>query len=273
VYSAPKGIDYLAEYAQRYDCVEVDRWFWSLFAPDKVKLPDPRDVERYRIAVPEGFRFALKAPNALTLTHFYRKARSDPLVANPHFLSDVLLRRFVEQVEGLGDLLGPIMFQFEYLNRRKMPSRDVFFGAVERFAVRLPQGFTYALETRNPQYIDDAYFAFLQAMGWAPVLISGYWMPPLIQLLDAHAEALRGFDTVVVRLLGPDREGIEQQTTGSWDRIVEPRDDELDALATRLHDLVRLVSHPFLFVNNHYEGSAPLTIERLMSRSGIRYGV
>ena len=31
VYSAAEGIDHLAEYARRYDTVEVDRWFWSLF--------------------------------------------------------------------------------------------------------------------------------------------------------------------------------------------------------------------------------------------------
>jgi uncharacterized protein YecE (DUF72 family) len=34
VYSAPKGIDYLAEYAHHYNTVEIDQWFWSLFGKD-----------------------------------------------------------------------------------------------------------------------------------------------------------------------------------------------------------------------------------------------
>ncbi len=30
VYSRSAGIDYLAEYARRYNTVEVDQWFWAL---------------------------------------------------------------------------------------------------------------------------------------------------------------------------------------------------------------------------------------------------
>ena len=34
VYSAPKGINYLEAYAEHYETVEIDRWFWSLFGQD-----------------------------------------------------------------------------------------------------------------------------------------------------------------------------------------------------------------------------------------------
>ena len=30
VYSDAASANYLQEYAQKYDCVEVDQWFWSL---------------------------------------------------------------------------------------------------------------------------------------------------------------------------------------------------------------------------------------------------
>ena len=60
VYSAPKGINYLEEYARAYDSVEVDQWFWSLFAGDKVKLPDESVVAEYRQAVGDDFRFTVK---------------------------------------------------------------------------------------------------------------------------------------------------------------------------------------------------------------------
>ena len=40
VYSAPKGIDYLAEYSRKYSTVEIDQWFWSLFSPETgAKMP------------------------------------------------------------------------------------------------------------------------------------------------------------------------------------------------------------------------------------------
>jgi uncharacterized protein YecE (DUF72 family) len=269
VYSAAEGIDDLAEYARRFDCVEIDRWFWSLFGQDKIRLPDPRDAERYRRSVPDGFRFAVKAPNAVTLTHLYRTSKRDPLVANSHFLSPMLFAEALEAMKPLHDLIGPVMLQFEYLNRQKMPSRQAFFEALGGFASQLPEGFRVAVETRNPKYIDASYFCFLEEQKLAPVLISGYWMPPLIELLDAHFDALIRFDTVVLRLMGSDRKAIEERSGGSWDRIVEPKDEELDALAARLHDLTRAIPHPFLFINNHYEGCAPLTIERLRARLGI----
>src|SRR6056297_534578 len=53
VYSQADGIDYLAEYAQTYRSVEIDQWFWSLFAPDKISLPQTETVAGYLASVDE----------------------------------------------------------------------------------------------------------------------------------------------------------------------------------------------------------------------------
>ena len=87
MYSGEKGENLLASYARHFDTVEVDQWFWSLFGSDKVKLPELSTVQDYVDAVPDSFRFAVKLPNALTLSHLRPARRGDPLVANPHFLS------------------------------------------------------------------------------------------------------------------------------------------------------------------------------------------
>ena len=126
VYSAQKGINYLEEYAAHYETVEIDQWFWSLFGEDSIKLPSPFDVMRYRESTGDDFRFSIKAPNSITLTHFYNKKKGDPLVTNPHFLSPGLFSTFLSALDPLGDTLGPIMFQFEYLNQQKMPSQADF---------------------------------------------------------------------------------------------------------------------------------------------------
>ena len=90
--------DYLADYAKHFTTVEVDQWFWSLF-PGGVKLPNPDAVKRYADSVPDDLRFSVKAPNAITLTHFYAKQPTgSKRVANepnPHFLSVDLLKRFL----------------------------------------------------------------------------------------------------------------------------------------------------------------------------------
>lgn len=73
-------------------------------------------------------------------------------------------------------------------------------------------------------------------------------------------------DNVVIRLHGPDREGMEERTRKDWSRIIDPRDADLDALAGMLKDLKTRNRQVWLFVNNHYEGCAPLMIERIQER-------
>jgi len=70
----------------------------------------------------------------------------------------------------------------------------------------------------------------------------------------------------VIRLHGPDREGMEERTGKDWSKIIEPRDADLDALAEMLQDLRVRRCNVWLFVNNHFEGCAPLTIGRIQER-------
>jgi uncharacterized protein YecE (DUF72 family) len=264
VYTQARGINYLAEYAIKYDTVEVDQWFWSRFDLGEVRLPNPDDVEEYRQSVPDDFVFTIKAPNSVTLTHLYTKERSDPLVANPSFLSNALTDTFLELIQSLR--LGPIMFQFEYLNRQKMASQQAFQEQLGAFAAQLPADRTFAVEVRNKQYMNAAYFEFLHAAKLAPVLIQGYWMPPVWEVYAAHRERIVRRPVVALRLLGPDRKGIEKQTGKHWDRRVAPKEDELDEVAGIVRDLLGEGIDVYVNVNNHYEGCAPLTIERLEAR-------
>ena len=262
VYSAPRGIDYLAEYAQHYSTVEIDQWFWSRFDRGQVSLPRPADVARYRAAVPDDFSFTVKAPNSVTLTHLYGK-KTDPLVANPSFLAPSLLAMFVRLLEPLHDVLGPIMFQFEYLNRRKMASQDDFERQFAAFVKQIPSGYPYALEVRNANYMNAAFYQFLLQRKLIPVLLQGYWMPPVWEVYAAQRALIVQQATVVLRLLGPDRKGIEALAGKEWGQIVAPKDDELPEIVAVVRDLLNEGVNVYVNVNNHYEGSAPLTIRRL----------
>jgi uncharacterized protein YecE (DUF72 family) len=253
VYSRADGIDYLAEYARKYSTVEVDQWFWTL-------KPSPVDVERYQAAVSEDFRFTVKAPNALTLVHAPGKKGEDP-VTNPRFLSTAVLGEFLAGLEPLRPKVGMVMFQFGYLNRKMMASQAAFLERLDRFLKAVPSGWPYAVEIRNANWLDRPFFELLRSRHVGTVLIQGYWMPPVTEVCDRAAELLEG--PVVVRLHGPDRSGMEEKTGGDWSRIVEPRDAELASVAAMVRRLLKGGHDVFLNVNNHYEGSAPLTIDRL----------
>jgi uncharacterized protein YecE (DUF72 family) len=263
VYSAAKGINYLEEYAARYDTVEIDQWFWSLFGDAPPKLPRIEDVTEYRDAVGDDFRFTIKLPNSLTLTHHYNKRKSDPLQPNPHLLSQELLAAFLESIEPLQDRLGPMMLQFEYLNRQKISGQKEFQDLLGRFRESAPGQYTYAVETRNSQYLNAAYFDFLEQAAISPVLLEGYWMPPVADVYKRHRERIAGYPAVVVRLHGSDRKGMEETTGKRWDMIVEAKDEDLAAVAGIVEDLAGRGAAVYVNVNNHYEGCAPLTIERL----------
>ena len=263
VYSAPKGINYLKEYASHYDTVEIDQWFWSLFGEDSVKLPQPVDVQRYRDSVPDSFRFTVKVPNSVALTHFYRKKKTDPLVPNPYFLSPTLFGTFLSLLDPLRDMLGPLMFQFEYLNKQKMTSQERFQELFAAFVEQIPRGYPYGMEIRNGNYLNESYFKFLNRNGLIPVFLQGYWMPPITDLYAKWRPLILEQEQVVIRLHGPDRQGIEKLTGKQWDQIVAPKDDELASIAAMIDDLLDQGINVYLNINNHYEGSAPLTIERI----------
>ena len=253
VYSRAAGVDYLGEYARMYSTVEVDQWFWA--------LPERKTASEYAAATPGDFRFTVKLPNELSLTHFYkRKGETEPR-PNLRFLSTELFTDVLSRLQPMHEKIGMLMLQFEYLNRQKMASQEDFLGRCAAFVEAAPRTLALAIEPRNPRWLDERYFGFLADHGLSHVFLQGYYMPPLWETYERYARMLRG--AVVVRLHGPDREGMEKATGESWDRIVAPKDEELRRVVDMINDMRGRSLTVYLNVNNHYEGSAPLTIARL----------
>ena len=69
-------------------------------------------------------------------------------------------------------------------------------------------------------------------------------------------------DTLVIRLLGGDRSEIEKKTGNKWNRIVEEKPIKRDIIQMSV-DSKFDHGKVIINVNNHYEGSAPLTISAL----------
>lgn len=262
IYPDRERFNYLHEYSQHYRSVEVDQWFWSLFEGSRPVLPKVSVVREYGESVSEDFVFCVKVPNSITLTHHYKKRKSDPLRANSHFLSLDLMDEFLKRLEPIGTRLGPLIFQFEYLNKMKMSGPGEFLDRFGCFVEKLPPGYHYCLESRNPNYLKNDYFDFLHERQVSHVFLQGYYMPSIFDLYKRYREKIA--NKVVVRLHGPDRKGIEKETGKNWSRIVQPKDKELQALGAMIADMQSRGVQPFIYVNNHYEGSAPRTIARFL---------
>lgn len=102
---------HLERYARMLPCAEINATFY--------REPRVSTMERWREAVPAGFRFAVKAPKSMTHT---ARLRGDAVAGE--------LTGFLRVVGHLGEALGPMLFQ--------LPPSLAFDGAVaEEFLRRL----------------------------------------------------------------------------------------------------------------------------------------
>ena len=253
IYPESGKINYLKEYSKVYQTVEVDQWFWN--------FPDPKIVEAYKLSIPDEFLFTIKIPNAISLTHFYKRKGESSLRQNPDFLSVKKFRELLFLLNPLEEQTAVLIFQFEYLNKNKMPSQMDFQLRYENFGVQFPEQKNLGIEIRNPNYLNREYFKFLNENNLIPVFIEGYYMPPVYEILRKQFDLLE--NKIVIRLHGPDRKKIEALSGGNWNEIILPKDEELLKILSVVNELLEKGVDVFINVNNHYEGSAPLTIRKI----------
>lgn len=132
---------WLERYAEVYPTVEVNNSFY--------RLPERETFERWRDQTPPGFVVAVKASRFITHIRRLREAK-DPI--------DLLWERAC----GLGDRLGPVLFQ--------LPPR--FRLDVERlseFLPWLPRGMRAAFEFRDDSWERDEVYELLDGAGCALV--------------------------------------------------------------------------------------------------------
>ncbi len=260
VYSSKPEINYLEEYSTRYNTVEIDQWFWSLF-DDIVKLPEESTVRDYNNSVPDDFKFTIKVPNSITLTHYYPSKKIKGLKGNPNFLNPDLFHQFLKTLQPMASRIGAFMFQFEYLNKQKMNSQAEFIDRLEAFLEIIDRTYPCTIEIRNPSYLNKNYFDFIKRNRSAHVLLEGYFMPPIMEIFNKYHEDIGS--PVIVRLHGPDRKKIEEITGKDWSKIILPKDEKLSTLPSIINYFFEKEIDVYVNVNNHFEGSAPLTINKI----------
>jgi uncharacterized protein YecE (DUF72 family) len=253
VYAKPQrtAAGYLPEYSRHFDTAEIDSWFY--------RAPISASVVEYKNSVGPDFRFTCKVPQNICLTHLRGKEQLTP---NPDFLSAEAFKSFIAAIDPLLDRMDAIMLEFEYLNKMKMGSVEEFINRTGKFIHKIPRGLPIALEPRNGNYLGPSYFSFIKEHGLIHVFSEKQFMPHIWEIHDRY-KAYIGSKTVL-RLLGGDRKEMEEKTHEKWDAIVESREDALKRIAQMVVEMLN-GAYVIINVNNHFEGSAPLTIRRLIA--------
>ena len=187
----PEGIkpaDFLRHYAMRFNSIEVDSTFY--------RAPSASTVRGWASKTPDGFVFAAKTPQVIT----HEKVLVD---------CEAEFKQFVEVMEGLGEKLGPLLFQFGYFNKKAFVGVNDFLTRLRPFLKKLPKNHKFAVEIRNKNWLVPQFVETLRERGVALALIDQSWMPRPAQWFEKFDPITADF--TYVRWLG-DRKGIEAQT-------------------------------------------------------------
>src|SRR3984893_3755354 len=236
----PSGIklqDYLSFYAQKFDSVEVNSTLYG--------CPTTRTVANWAAKTPDNFIFAIKTPRSIT---------NDKILVN----CDAELEEFLSTMEILGAKLGPILFQFPQFSPGVFSDRQAFTDRLVPFLNKLPAGRKYAVEIRNPEWLDAEFGNLLRQHKIALVLPDLPYMPRPEELAQKFDPITA--DWTYIRWLG-DRKGIEMQTL-KWDKTIVDRTQELSSWVDFCYRIKKRGIIVYGYANNHYAGHGPATIRQ-----------
>jgi uncharacterized protein YecE (DUF72 family) len=221
----------------------------------------------YAAQAPPGFRFLVKALEALTVERWpdhprggALRGQSNPLFLDPAHAIDAVVGPLVR---GLGERAGPIVFQFPPQPLASTHGPERFAERLHGFLAALPKGPIYAVELRNGELLGPALGAALREAGAALCYAAWQQMPPVSQ--QARRVPPDQMPALVVRWMLPRGRNYEaaREAFAPFDRL-QAEDPETRA---EIAALVRAASARgqgcWVTVNNKAEGCAPESVFRL----------
>ncbi len=258
--------DCLREYAEVFKTVSVDAAYYT--------FPGPNYLQTLADAAPEDFRFGFKATDAITIKKFPNLARFGARAGqpNPDFLNaELFATAFLNPCEKIRSKVGVLMFEFTRFWPGDYEHGRDFVNDLDGFLGKLPIGWPYAVEMRNPHWLAPEYFGCLARHRVTHIFNSWDAMPPVSEQM-----ALTGSRTnpklIAARfLLKPGRKYEEAvKTFQPYDKVKEPNPDARAAGKALITEgkAAGPDRETFIYVNNRLEGNALETIDAMLDADG-----
>ncbi len=217
-----KAADRFAYYQKFFDTVELNNPFY--------RLPVKETFVNWKNEVSDEFLYSVKASRFIT----HMKKLRDPAES---------IARFMENVSGLGEKLGVILFQLP-------PRWNINADRLAEFLVKLPKGIRYTFEFRDHSWYDERIYKLLRKHNCAFCIYD----------LEQHLSPLEvTADFVYVRLHGP-----KGKYDGSYD------DASLEVWASRINEWLKS-RDVFVYFDNDIGTNAPFDAQRLMKILDFRF--
>jgi len=251
----PSGIrpaDRIQYYATQFETVEADVTYY--------RIPTMAMVQNWKRKTPETFIFSAKFPRSIVHAGDGRTPDPEKLLLKDHVGDDTT--RFLEMMQVLGPRMGPLVMQFPYFNKKVFENATAFYDRLTDFFTWLPEGFQYAVEIRNKNYLKPELFDLLREHSIPMVFVDLLYMPGPRQLAKMDIRNSGSFH--YIRLIG-DRKAVEKKADG-FDKIVVDKSGALDEWSEFLAHSADGVNEIFAYANNHYAGHGPATIRELQQK-------
>lgn len=244
----------LAEYAETFPIVCGDFSFYQ--------FPSAEFWKRL-FGGAQQLQFAFKVPEEITVHTFPGHPRYGVRAGslNRDFLhAERLEAEFLSLLAPYRSRTPVIIFEFGAFPPTAFGDVDAFAETLADFLGALPTNFRYAVEIRNPEFLQPAYLRVLAEHHVAHVLSSWTRMPPLAEQMNFPGAFTTDF-TVSRALLRAGRPYEEAVRLFSpYTSTQDPNQEVRDALHNLLIRAKQRGEPTFIFVNNRLEGNAPNTI-------------
>jgi uncharacterized protein YecE (DUF72 family) len=249
----------LAAYATHplFRCVGIDRTFYAPLSA--------ADFAAYREAVPEDFRFVVKAHELVTRAYIRPRSGEGAPARNGFFLHrDYAVNEVIGPcVEGLEEKAAILVFQFSPQSPAALGGIAGFAENLYQFLDALPPGLRYAVELRNPEMLTPSYLQALTDSGACHCFNVHPTMPPIESQWQSTREA--DFPALLVRWMLQRHlsYGNARDSFAPFNQLVEEDERSRSVITEMCLDSASKKRPAIVVVNNKAEGSAPLSVFRL----------
>lgn len=245
----------LREYAETFPTVCGDFAFYQ--------FPTEQFWRNLFGQAPEGFRFAFKVPEQITCKMFPSHARYGEQAGkdNDLFLNSQAFREmFLRPLLPHRARTALLIFEFGAFSRSSFAGANEFVDRLDPFLTSLPPEFRYAVEIRNPEFLEKDYFSCLRSHGVAHVYNAWSRMPELRHQLAIPDAATADFvvSRALLRRGRPYEEAVAR--FAPYREVQDPNPEARESMRVLIGRARENRQMLFLFVNNRLEGNAPLTI-------------
>ena len=249
----------LGEYSQLFPTVCAD---FALY-----DFPDTEQMHIIHDQTTDHFKLSLKVTDRITIKRYPNLPRFGENAGreNPDFLNaDLFQEAFLKPIEALKRKRGVIIFEFSTFHQPSGMNFKRFAELMDRFLSLLPEGYEYAVEIRNREFLTADYLKLLSSYNVAHALNNWTRMPSIIEQVQLAGILTAPF--AVARALLKTGRTYEQavELFQPYDRVKEELPDLRAGLAETIRCCLDQKKSLYAYINNRAEGNSPKTIEGIL---------